>query len=102
MTTPAVHILKSWPAYFKPMVQGLKRFEWRVFDRSFAEGDFLHLQEWDPTLNNGTGGYTGADAWFRVTYLLTPATGAAVGLPAGYCIMSVAPVGATAVPPSSP
>jgi hypothetical protein len=45
MTT---HVLKCWPAYFGPVAEGLKTWEYRKDDRPYAVGDVLCLREWDP------------------------------------------------------
>jgi len=42
-----VHELKCWSAYFIAISEGRKRFEIRVNDRDFQEGDLLLLKEWD-------------------------------------------------------
>jgi len=44
------HELKTWPQFFQPILNGIKRFELRRDDRleSFQVGDELLLKEWDP------------------------------------------------------
>jgi len=43
------HNLKTYPSEFEAILSGRKTFEMRYNDRDFAEGDFLVLEEWDPT-----------------------------------------------------
>lgn len=43
-----VHELKCWPEYFEPVRTGLKPWEFRLADRSYAVGDVLRLREWSP------------------------------------------------------
>ena len=48
------HILKCWPEFFQPTLNGLKRFELRRDDRpeGFQVGDELLQREWDPVKFN--------------------------------------------------
>ena len=86
------HELKTWPEFFQPTLNGIKRFELRRDDRpdGFQVGDELLLKEWDPTtetiwspvLNGpiadpGPGvpceipkGYTGREVLVRVDYVM--------------------------------
>jgi hypothetical protein len=43
------HLLKIWPQYYCRLVDGTKTFEVRKNDRGFQPGDYVCLQEWDPT-----------------------------------------------------
>jgi hypothetical protein len=61
-----VHHLKTWPEYFKPVVQGIKLFEIRKNDRPYAIGDILHLQEFEPIKAT----YTGNELIMQITYIL--------------------------------
>lgn len=61
-----VHKLKIWPEYFRAIITGQKRFEYRYFDRDYKVGDFLQLCEWDPQKEEFTGEITSV----RVTYIL--------------------------------
>lgn len=45
---PTTHRLKTWRESFQAILDGEKRFEVRKNDRSFLEGDFLMLVEFDP------------------------------------------------------
>lgn len=49
------HDLKSWPAHFRPALEGLKTFEIRRNDRDFQPGDSVTLREYC----NETARYTG-------------------------------------------
>lgn len=77
------HELKSWPQFFEPVLTGKKRFEIRNDDRGFEVGDILKLKEYIPDEDC----YTGRELEAKVTYLM-PAF-PALGLMAGYCIMSI-------------
>jgi uncharacterized protein DUF3850 len=61
-----IHELKSWPQYFKKVVDGSKTFEVRLNDRDFKVGDFLFLREYDPETKQ----YSGRFQYVRVTYIL--------------------------------
>lgn len=78
------HELKTWPEYFEPTWNGLKRFEFRKNDRDFKQGDVLRLREWDPKTEK----YTGREIAAMVAYVLY----SGFGLPDGTCIMSLAAV----------
>jgi hypothetical protein len=93
--TNRIHTLKTWPAPFQAILDGKKRHEIRVDDRGYAEGDVLHLVEWDPSVEafapmsaslRRTGDYTGRECNVRVTYL-TP--GGQWELPSNLCVMSI-------------
>lgn len=63
---PMEHRLKCWPEYFKAVKEGLKPFEVRKWDRPYAVGDTITLEEWDPE----TADYTGDAIVREITYLL--------------------------------
>lgn len=67
------------------MALGDKRFEFRADDREprYKVGDTLRLRRWDPSTTD----YTGRELWVDVTYVLRDA----LGLPPGFCVMSVRP-----------
>lgn len=44
------HSLKAWPASFRDVRSGKKKFEVRIFDRDYAVGDTLRLREFDMSL----------------------------------------------------
>ena len=75
-----VHELKILPEYFEAVASGKKKFEIRLNDRNYHEGDMLRLKEWDGKE------YTGNTLAVNVTYILYDWTG---GLQNGYCIMSI-------------
>ena len=65
------HNVKSWPAYFQPMLDGIKKHDMRnMKDRNYKVGDILNLQEFDPF----KGEYTGREAKFRITYMTNKVT----------------------------
>jgi ribosomal protein S17 len=66
MRPPKIHTLKTWPEYYKAVVEGRKKFEIRKNDRDFQVGDCLVLQEFDPGLDR----YTSEMRAFKVTYIL--------------------------------
>lgn len=49
------HELKCWPAMFFPTSLGIKKFEYRMNDRDFQEGDTLWLREYEPEDDTYTG-----------------------------------------------
>ena len=60
------HHLKTWPKYFEAIWDNKKRFEVRkTEDRTFEEGQFIRLLEWDPD----TEVYTGRWIDTKVTYV---------------------------------
>lgn len=78
-----VHKLKCWAEHFNAILDGTKTFEYRVFDRDYAVGDKLLLQEYDMKT-----GYTGRECLVLVTSMLINFP---EGVPIGEnnCIMSV-------------
>lgn len=83
------HHLKCWISPWIHMNAGLKTFEYRKHDRDFRVGDILVLEEYEPDKRI----YTNRAIERRVTYLLP---GGTMGVPEGYCVMSVEPWPATA------
>lgn len=80
------HELKIWPIHFQAHLDGRKRFEIRsTLDRSFDEGDTLHLREWDDTEDDGH--YTGREMTVRVNLVH-----AGLGMQFGFVAMSTEPV----------
>jgi len=84
-----IHELKCWPEFFEPLLDGRKRFEWRINDRDFHAGDILHLREWSAATT-----YSGRELYLKVDYILTVKSGeySPIGIPTGYAIMSVSQV----------
>jgi hypothetical protein len=60
------HELKTWPVFYKDIVNGTKTFEVRQNDRDFQLGDLLLLREYDPDAEQ----YTGAKTERVITYIL--------------------------------
>ena len=77
-----LHILKTWPEYFRAVVSGEKRFEVRRNDRGFQVGDRLVLAEFDKEKDKITGALYGCN----VTYVLE---GPGFGIEAGYCVLGI-------------
>lgn len=83
------HVLKSWPAFFRPIVAGIRTHELRYDDRGFSVGDQLLLREFDPTREE----YTGAELVVHITSMTSsdlPCAVSGTGLGANFCILSVA------------
>lgn len=59
------HLLKTWPPYFKAVLEGEKTFEIRKNDRDYGVGDELLLREWDPDTET----YSGREVLVEVTYM---------------------------------
>jgi len=57
---------KIWPEYFELVRSGKKRFEARLADFDFEEGDILVLQEWDPNTKQ----YTGRELEVKANYVV--------------------------------
>jgi len=76
-----IHDLKCWIEPFEAIIDGKKKFEFRLNDRNYEVGDELHLNEWDPVRKK----HTGRSTYQEVTYILRNG----FGLPEGYCIMSI-------------
>ena len=61
---PKIHELKIWPPYYRDVVNGVKTFEVRKYDRDFRVGDSLILKEYN-------GEYTGNSVTMRICYALS-------------------------------
>jgi hypothetical protein len=60
------HVLDARPEYFQPVLDGIKRFEFRSgLGHSFFVGDQLVLREWDPDTRQ----YTGRELLTSITYI---------------------------------
>jgi hypothetical protein len=81
------HYLKTWPEYWDRVNSMQKSFEIRKNDRDFQVNDYLILQAFDPTANDGDGAYIkGSEITMKVTYILH---GPQFGIEAGYCVMQL-------------
>lgn len=78
------HDLKTHPAPFRAVWDGIKLFEVRVNDRGFEVGDLLYLHEWRPETHKRGAYYTDRRVLARVTYMLH---GGQYGLPKELCVM---------------
>ena len=74
---PKTHRVKIWPRPYEDQVSGIKPFEYRIDDRGYQVGDFLHMEEWNPETEQ----YTGRSCLREVTYILGR-------LPGGYVVMA--------------
>lgn len=83
------HVVKSWPQFFQPMLDGRKKHDMRnLKDRNYKINDTLLLQEYDPF----KGEYTGREARFLITYVTSKATPCALSsamLDDDGCILSL-------------
>lgn len=81
--------VKSWPQFFQPMIDGVKKHDMRnKRDREYKVGDRMLLREYDPF----GGGYTGRSAVFEITYITsndTPCALSSAGLGDDMAILSV-------------
>jgi hypothetical protein len=81
------HELKIWPTFFDAVQDGRKTFEARLDDRGYQAGDTLILQEYQPSIDDDPGGYTGRALEREVTYILR---GPGFGIKEGYVVMAIA------------
>lgn len=68
-----IHVKKVLPEYFEALRTGRKRFELRKEepgDPPFIAGDFLAVNEYDPTLEILNECYTGRCLLFEILYVL--------------------------------
>jgi len=90
MTEKKIHVLKCVQPYFNLTLKHRKLWQLRINDRDFKEGDFLNLKEYDPV----TDFCSGRMIQVLITYIFFASKfGRHLGLPAGYCIMSIRPTG---------
>ena len=86
MSRDKIHDLKTWIESFSAIMAGNKKAEYRLNDRNFKVGDSLNLREW----NKDKEEYTGRSILVDVTHIVH---GGIFGIPDGYCVMSISPVG---------
>jgi len=79
------HELKTWPEFFREVVEGRKPFEVREDDRGYAVGDRLVLIEWDPA-EPSPFEKTGRKVEKIVTYKMP---GGRFGIDARYCVLGL-------------
>lgn len=77
------HALKTWPSFFKEIINGVKTFEIRKNDRDFKIGDRLLLQEYDPENKS----YTGKDWDGEIVYVFSDEK---FGVKKGYVVLGIA------------
>ena len=61
-----IHEKKAWPDMFEAVHSGKKKFDVRLADTEYKEGDTLVLREWDPQLKK----YTGRVLEKKLTFVL--------------------------------
>lgn len=88
MTEEKILQIKSWPKFFRAIVDGSKKHDVRdKTEYDFYVGQLLNLQEYDPF----EGKYTGAECIVKVTYITsneTPCAFSSGGLDKKLCILS--------------
>jgi Domain of unknown function (DUF3850) len=86
---PIEHRVKSWPHLFASTLSGEKKHELRrISDRDYRVGDFLLLQEFDPT----TQCYSGRELRVKITYITSAESPCALSKSAlnpEFCILSI-------------
>lgn len=60
------HEKKAWPTVFEHILSGKKKFDVRLADGIYNEGDILVLREWDPHEKR----YTGRVIEKEISYIL--------------------------------
>ena len=60
-----IHELKCWPKHFSEIVTLIRRFDTRINDRNFQQGDGVWLREWNPETKE----YTGREARTIITFV---------------------------------
>ncbi len=81
------HRLKIWPSEWRAVQSGKKSYEVRLFDRDFAVGDCIELDEWDPEKGQTYPlyGYTGRVLTATIAHITY---GGRWGLPSNLCVFS--------------
>jgi hypothetical protein len=82
MKNPIIHELKTWPAEFQAVWDGLKTFDIRRTDRTYNVDHELDLREYISTENR----YSGRGIRAFVTYVVR---GGEWGLPDDLCVMGI-------------
>lgn len=85
---PAIHLLKTWPAFWEAIERGDKTFEVRKDDRAFQTGDTLMLEYFDPSRPpDQWQGFARSPIERRVTFVLS---GGQFGIEPGFVVMGLA------------
>lgn len=95
MRQPIVHEVKSWPEFFEATLSGAKPFDVRINDRDgeYRVGDTLWHREWNPEANDEEGEYTGREARYLVTFVLSGDDSLVTrGIEPGYVVMGLRPL----------
>ncbi len=87
-----IHRLKTLPEYFNALWEKRKTFEVRHDDRGFDVGDFLQLQEFEPSHETRLTWYTDREMLFEVTYKMH---GGRYGLNEHHCVLGIRELGRT-------
>lgn len=82
------HCVKCLPPYFAAIRSGEKTFDVRRDDRGYQRGDFIVLQEFDPSRIQTPmcGRYTGEEERREITWILT---GGQFGIEPGYVVLAL-------------
>jgi hypothetical protein len=83
-----VHVLKSWPQFFQPILDGTRCHELRRNDRNFSVGDVLELHEYDPLSHSYSGRVCSADVT-SMTSNEVPCAVSDVALNPDFAILSI-------------
>lgn len=78
------HTLKTWPHFFQRILEGKKTAEFRKNDRDFRVSDLVVLLEYVP--GDADKKYTGRIILAEVTDMVQAES---LGIPQGYCVMSI-------------
>lgn len=81
MAHAKTYTLASFPEYFQATIDKRKTHELRTDENSYAVGDILHLEEFEPTTKT----YTGRTADVVITFI---SPGPEPWLPKGHTLMS--------------
>jgi hypothetical protein len=82
----STHELKTWPAFFEPIMDGRKNFEVRRDDRGFQAGDTVVLREYEPDRG---GRYTGRALKAQIGYVLHEPVGRDGATLGGHSVFSL-------------
>lgn len=80
-----IHEVKSWPAPYRDVVQGKKRFEVRKDDRGYQPGDVLWMHEFNPQ----TAEKTGQSQLVDIDYVLHAGEHGLPGIAEGFVVLGL-------------